>query len=272
MIFTIPYPSKLYQPLNCCAYCPSTDHLSTEHIIPYGLGSDLVLPKSSCESCRKATSKVEDFVLRRYLCPLRSYLSLPSRKPLQRPDGYKLTLKRNGRSWAQKVKLSDHPGNIRFVMFDPPGRVVGRPAEHSTFSIRLIEANIFSDWQQRLARLGADTAEDKVVMNAMALARMIAKSAHAFAIAELGHEAFEDTYVNHLVKEGASDWNYWVGGFARDKEITASVLHELKFLQRGQELSVIVHLFVPYCPRDAYEVVVGRLRPGKTIPSELLLE
>src|ERR1700730_14605404 len=137
----IPYPSKLYQPPNCCAYCAATDNLSTEHIIPYGLGSDLVLPKSSCEACRKATSKVEDFVLRRYLCPLRSYLSLPSRKPLQRPDGYKLTLKRDGRSWARKVKISDHPGNIRFVMFDPPGRVLGRPAEQSTFSIRLIGAN-----------------------------------------------------------------------------------------------------------------------------------
>jgi hypothetical protein len=272
MALKVPYPSKLYQPLNLCAYCASTDGLSTEHIIPYGLGSDLVLPKSSCESCRKATSKVEDFVLRRYLCPLRSYLSLPSRKPLQRPDGYKLTLKRNGRSWAQKVKLSDHPGNIRFIMFDPPGRVAGRPAEQSTFSIRLIEANIFSDWQQRLARLGADTAEDKVAMNAMALARMIAKSAHAFAIAELGHEAFEGTYVNQLVKEGAADWNYWVGGYNRGKEITASALHELKFLRRGQELSVIVHLFVPYCPSDAYEVVVGRLRPGTEIPSELLLE
>jgi hypothetical protein len=267
MAAKFPYPSKLYQPLNRCAYCTSVENLSTEHIIPYGLGSDLVLPKSSCESCRKATSKVEDFVLRRYLCPLRSYLSLPSRKPLQRPDGYKLTLSRSGRSWTRKVKLSDHPGNIRFVMFDPPGRVAGRPAEQSTFSIRLIEANIFADWQHRLARLGADTAEDKVAMNAMVLARMIAKSAHAFAIAELGHEVFESTYVNQLIREGSPDWNYWVGGYNRGTEITASVLHELKFLQRGQELSVIVHLFVPYCPVDAYEVVVGRLRPGREIPS-----
>ena len=267
----LPYPSKLYQPLNRCAYCASMDGLSTEHIIPYGLGSDLILPKSSCESCRKATSKVEDFVLRRYLCPLRSYLSLPSRKPLQRPDGYKLTLKRDGHSWTKKVNLSDHPGNVRFVMFDPPGRVAGRSLDQSTFSIRLIEANIFADWQQRLARLGADAAQDKVAMNAMALARMIAKSAHSFAIAELGYDAFERTYVNQLIKDGAADWSYWVGGYDRGKEVTASRLHELKFLRRGEDVSVIVHLFVSYCPRDAYEVVIGRLRPGREIPPELLL-
>ena len=65
---------------------------------------------------------------------------------------------------------------------------------------------------------------------------------------------------------------YWVGGHYRGREISAPTLHELKFLRRGQELSVIVHLFVPYCPSDAYEVIVGRLRPDQEIPSQLLLE
>lgn len=107
-------------------------------------------------------------------------------------------------------------------------------------------------------------------MNAMALARMIAKTGHSFAIAELGHEAFEDTYVNQLVTGDSPDWNYWVGGYHRGRAIGATALHELKFLRRGRELSVIVHLFVPYCPSDAYEVIVGRLQPGKAIPPELL--
>ena len=49
-------------------------------------GGELVLPKASCEKHRKATSKVEDFALRRYLCPLRSHLGLPSRKPHLRPE------------------------------------------------------------------------------------------------------------------------------------------------------------------------------------------
>jgi hypothetical protein len=271
MAAKIPYPFKLYQPLNRCAYCPSTDNLSTEHIISFGLGGELILPKSSCDTCRKATSKVEDFVLRRYLCALRSYLSLPSRKPQHRPDGYKLKLRRGGHSWVRKVKLSEHPGTVRFVMFDPPGRIAGRPPDQPTFSIRLIEANIFPDWEQRLIRLGADAAEDKVTMNAMALARMIAKTAHSFAVAELGHDSFEETYVDGLVRAEAADWNYWVGGYPATREGGALTLHELKFLRRGQELSVIVHLFMPYCPNDAYEVIVGRLRPEAQIPLQVLL-
>ena len=43
----IPYPTKLYAPLNRCAYCSLTQDLSKEHIIPLGLGGDLILPSCS---------------------------------------------------------------------------------------------------------------------------------------------------------------------------------------------------------------------------------
>lgn len=268
-----PYPSKVYAPPKHCAYCPSTEGLTNEHIIAYGLGSELIFRDASCNACREATSKVEDFVLRRYLGPLRSYLSLPSRKPRQRPDGYKLKLTGHGRTWTQKVSLSEHPGIIKFMMFsEAPGRIAGRPLDHSTFSFRLVEANIFPDWKRRLAALGAHTGVDKVTLKATDIARMIAKTAHSFAIAELGHDAFEKTYVNQLVKADALDWNYWVGGYHRTKQSSATTLHELKFLRRGGELSVIVHLFVPYCPYDAYEVVVGSLRPNIEIAPDLMLD
>jgi len=76
-----PYPCKLYQPLNRCAYCGSTEELSTEHIIPIRFGGKLILPMQVAIH-RKATSKIEDFILRKYLIrSYRSYLSLPSRRP-----------------------------------------------------------------------------------------------------------------------------------------------------------------------------------------------
>jgi hypothetical protein len=157
-------------------------------------------------------------------------------------------------------------------MFDPPGRVAGRAVEQPTYSIRLVEGIIFPDAEDRLRALGADGAEDKVAVNAMQLARVIAKIGHAYAVAELGLDAFEETYVSHLVRAEASDWNYWIGGYDRGQIAGPTTLHELKFLRRGQELSTIVHLFVPYCLRDAYEVVVGRLRPDFEVPAGLRLE
>lgn len=141
--------------------------------------------------------------------------------------------------------------------------------EQKTFSVRFMTVVIFPDMAARLARLGADAAEDHVVLGAMPLARMLAKIGHAFAVAELGVGAFEETYVTHLVLNDAPDWNYWIGGYDRGNDVHATELHDLRFLRRGQDLSVIVHLFVPYCPREAYEVVVGRLRADVKIPDEL---
>jgi hypothetical protein len=71
------------------------------------------------------------------------------------------------------------------------------------------------------------------------------------------------------VLRAAEDWNYWVGGYDCGREVKASELHELRFLKRGDDLSVIVHLFVPYCPRYGYEVIVGRLRADVAIPPGL---
>lgn len=143
-----PYPKKVYPPLNRCAYCSaceptSAGPLTTEHIIPLGFGGELILSNASCAAHQTATSKVEAFVLRKYLCALRSHLGLPSRKPLQRPDGYQLKLRSGLRSWKQKVTLARHPGVVRFVMFEPAGKVVGRVREPATFSFRLINAEIW---------------------------------------------------------------------------------------------------------------------------------
>jgi hypothetical protein len=267
-----PYPSKTYLPVGRCVYCLSTENLSKEHIIPLAFGGELILPKASCEKHREATSKIENFILRKYLCALRSHLGLPSRKPGERPDGYPLKLSRKGRTWKKKVSLADHPGYFRFIMFaTPPGRVTGQPPVQETFSIRLIDVHVFPDIAQRLARLGADSFEDHVTINALALARFVAKIGHAFAMAELGPDLFEECYITHLIDGNAPDWNYWIGSYDRGEDIAASELHELRFVRRGDDLSVVVHLLVPYCPRYAYEVIVGRLRSDAVLPPPLTL-
>jgi hypothetical protein len=99
-----------------------------------------------------------------------------------RPDGHKLKLWLGGHSWKKKVKLADHPGIVRFMMFaEPPGRVIGRTREQNTWSVKFIDAEMFSDTGTRIARLGADRIEDGVTINAMMLARWIAKIGHCFA-------------------------------------------------------------------------------------------
>src|ERR1700759_2549128 len=102
-------------------------------------------------------------------------------------------------SWKKKVRLADHPGFVRFMMFEPPGRISGRPREEKTYSVRFIDAHIFPDINARLARLGSGGFEDNVTINGMVLARLVAKIGHSFAVAELGFDVFEEMYAAHLV-------------------------------------------------------------------------
>lgn len=70
---------KKYDPLGYCMYCGSTDELSSEHIVPYGLGGNIELPDSSCKECAKITSLVERRVLRGPMRAVRVLLGIQSR-------------------------------------------------------------------------------------------------------------------------------------------------------------------------------------------------
>jgi hypothetical protein len=265
-----PFETKRYGAATVCSYCPSAEGLTEEHIIPLALGGKQLFPSSSCNKCRVATCKVEDFVLREYLGPLRSYLNLPSRRPKQRPTGYELRLSNGTRVWDQKVSLDKHPGVIKFMVLEPPGIIAGREKEPPTFSLTLETAVIFADSDNRLRALGATSGEDKVNINALSIARMLIKIGIAFAIAELGKDSFEEFFPLHLVQAEAKDWGHWVGGYHRGRNIAPDTLHQLRFKRRSEVLSVIVHLFVPYFPGHAHEVVVGRLKPGVVLPADLM--
>jgi hypothetical protein len=84
-------PRKVYSPVGRCIYCHSTDGLTVEHVIPFGLGGRLELPESGCHRCSKITSDFEHTCLRTMYGPLRLLYDLPSRRKKNRP--LKLPLK-----------------------------------------------------------------------------------------------------------------------------------------------------------------------------------
>jgi len=50
-----------------CIYCGSSDDLTDEHVVPYGLGGKMILPKSSCRRCAMITGQFEGKVLRGFM-------------------------------------------------------------------------------------------------------------------------------------------------------------------------------------------------------------
>lgn len=72
-----------YPPAGYCIYCGARDcDLSDEHIIPYALNGNLVLPKASCAACAKFTQKIEEVCTHKrweMLAPFRSKNKMQSR-------------------------------------------------------------------------------------------------------------------------------------------------------------------------------------------------
>src|SRR3712207_8495388 len=60
-----------YPPVGRCIYCDAERYapdsargLAEEHIIPYGLNGDLVLPEASCRRCERITGRNDSLMLK----------------------------------------------------------------------------------------------------------------------------------------------------------------------------------------------------------------
>src|ERR1700722_327750 len=85
-MFQLPlHQPKIYPALNRCMYCGSMSGLSDEHVVPFGLGGRVIVPKSSCTDCAKKTGRFERTCQRTMFGPLRMYYDLPTRRPQERP-------------------------------------------------------------------------------------------------------------------------------------------------------------------------------------------
>jgi HNH endonuclease len=69
-------PTHRYPEVGVCIYCGSTNQLEDEHIVPFGLGGNAILPAASCRTCAVVTSRFELSVLRGPMRPIRVALGV----------------------------------------------------------------------------------------------------------------------------------------------------------------------------------------------------
>jgi hypothetical protein len=62
-----------------CIYCGRRKNLTSEHIVPLGLGGDFELPGASCGACRNITSLIEQRVMEEQFTGPRLAIGYPSR-------------------------------------------------------------------------------------------------------------------------------------------------------------------------------------------------
>lgn len=237
-----------------CIYCgrDATEVLlGDEHIIPLSLGGPLVLPQSSCPECARKTAAFELVCGRTMFGPYRLAGDLPTR-----------------------CALAEYPV-LSFALpeLGPAGLLTGAPSTE-VFDADVKIINLVRDSEaHQAAEAAGNRFEVPCELRMTEFARLLAKIAHAFAVAELGSGAFRSFLPPFILGE-APNLPDLVGGIAElepsrgpfvgpvESRVTGLIQHHLDYqIVRANDgttyLTVLIRLlqFIapPYC------VVVARI-------------
>ena len=151
----------------------------------YGLGGNLVLRDASCKECATKTSRFEETVLRQMFGPYRVRIDMPSRHRKRRPKELLFeVVKKDGNVAIISVDPKEHPGSIVFPVFPEPGVLVCRE-DNAGFQMGLCASTDFPR-VKTLAETHGGRGFSLGVADFNSMARLLAKTAHAYCFAEFG--------------------------------------------------------------------------------------
>lgn len=243
-----------YQAVGGCIYCGEPAD-SDEHIIARSLGGMLILPKASCAACRDITSAVEGQVIDRMFGAARRQFKLPTRHPKRLKPPLRTSIDGIERLFADE----DFPGLIVTFKFDLPA-ILGMSGNADEVFTGGVAVNILPEFGERLNRARSrhgNKVEFPQGIEALMFGRMLAKIAHAYAVAELGQGGFAPTLPEVIRHPDPPFLGRLVGG-ALDGVAPGPDLHEVFIDPRIDPRFVVVTIRL-FSDRDlpAYWVVAG---------------
>jgi hypothetical protein len=253
-----------------CIYCGSLNDLTDEHVLPYALGGQLVLPKASCKSCSAKTGKLEQKLLRGHWWPYRKMLGLQTRSPAASNELKSVKIiKANGDEISGEMPLESFVAAIVFKLHPPSiligNETSGEPSAKETFLKLLGPMPSEATVNGKLYPLtSSDKVEFPINFDSRDLTRFLAKVAHGYAISKEGIAAFDEFYLPEFILGRTDGIQTYVGGYA-SPIITTTLpgggYNRMMVRTRNDLISTCIQLFVDKGdPPPIYEVVVGRKR------------
>lgn len=177
-------PPKIYAAVNRCIYCRTTEgELSNEHILMFGLGGKDILPKASCNACARITSQLEQFVARDMWGAFRAFARMESRSKKNRPTDYPLFFQSSdGGRRKIAVPIDQFPASLALPVLQVPAFISGQRHETCSAWCMIYNPDELKQWSGQSMFLPP--------INVPLFSRFLAKTAHAYAIAELGIGTF----------------------------------------------------------------------------------
>lgn len=262
--------SRGLPPVNRCIYCGASDVLlSREHVVPFGLGGNIVLPKASCAKCAAATASLEGYCLGMMLGVYRGRTKYPSRQKKFRKSNVSVAVTyADGSEGDMVIPVGDFPELLMLPVFPSARILAGLAPEKLDEKVDIgawgwSNKQEIEDFQARHGLVGFHVGQ----VNPMKFSRLIAKIAYAGACAQLGADAFDPVGIESILGDRPT-MNYYVGsgnlaslaGNDNANHWYAATIQEPSGMVVG-----IVRLFA-HLGAPTYHVVVGT-RPGGAIQS-----
>lgn len=194
-----------------CVYCGSAERLSDEHIVPFGLGGNLILPDASCPQCAKITSAFERRVLRGFMHRARTTGNFQTRRPKDRPQTHTVTLLRDDHAVETDVAVTDAPAFLQLPLLTPPQFFSG--GTHTTgVKVRGLETLYFGVNPEEFVKgHAASGLRQQDSLDVTSFARMIAKIGYCYICATLGIPPRAEVPVLPFILGTRDDGNQWIG-------------------------------------------------------------
>jgi hypothetical protein len=253
-------PDRHEDGIGRCIFClDDVKALTREHIVPYGLSSkgQMFIRKGSCVECNGGMNeRFENPALQNDFLDARAVLALKRRKrknqiPIRTHPVS--VLGTDGKMHQIQLKAADHPGGVDWVTVRPAGLLTGedRDKDGTLTELRVWFAELTPE------RLKYRQIEYRTPHVSGAVPLLITKAAYAFAVIELGIEAFDGSGIRNLLCGKRTDIYTFVGSLSRDEKFdTDTALHQFYLRRRGNLHTVVVHLFASF-DAPPWEVVVG---------------
>ena len=256
-------PTIKLEAAEVCIYCgalvyapDSKRRLAEEHIIPYGLNGNIVIPRASCRRCERITGRSEQLLLKGSLLGCRSLLGLRTRSPKERPKALPLFDPRTTPNKKVMIPIEDYPVSLLFLMLPAPGLIRSTPPEY-----RLWHRFLGDDKSKVLASRYGLPQWATSSLDSGAQLRILAKIAHSFAAGTFGINAFDAQLPRFIIGDEKQEPFDYVGG-SLDDEPSSQNLHEVSMdLENGRDglMIVRVRLFASL-GAPTYRVIVGSHR------------
>lgn len=254
-----------YSAVGRCIYCgenelpPDESKFSDEHIIPFSLGGNLILPEASCKKCASIINRqIETPINSHEWGNLRASRNFPSRKKHRRRTHVKLR-RRDGKPF--KVPIKDYPSPTPVYRFHEARILSGKPPEPNEQSWQM-SLLTDSDAEMAMQEKYPDwNGRHRIKPRPFPFARLVAKIGFGYAIAELGCDMFEPIITDVILGKDADYFNL-VGGKWKIEEPISGGDHitKIEFLVRDGEILVIAEIrLFSQITTPIHHAVVGRI-------------